>query len=56
MIDISKCSGSGCNQKESCYRYIAKPKKFGQSWIAPPIVREGESCPAYSKLREKNND
>ena len=37
MADISKCEGTGCPLKESCYRYTAPSNTFWQAYIVPPF-------------------
>ena len=32
MADITMCFGKGCELKETCYRYKAKPNEYGQSF------------------------
>jgi hypothetical protein len=32
MADISKCQGTGCTLKESCYRFTAKTNSHWQSY------------------------
>lgn len=34
MVDISKCSGEGCDKKETCWRYLA-PSSSWQSFMNP---------------------
>lgn len=39
MPDITMCHGDGCELKQGCYRYFAKPSGDNQSWFAEsPIV------------------
>lgn len=40
------CPGEGCPLKESCYRFIAKPDEYCQSYFATPPVK-GDECDAY---------
>lgn len=50
MADISKCSGEGCNQKEKCYRFTAKPNEYYQSWMsspAPDPLPKKWKCPEF---------
>lgn len=44
MPDISLCSGNNCNLKENCYRYLATPKPFWQSYFGNPPLEEDGSC------------
>ena len=43
MTDISKCTGTECPIKETCYRYTASASEY-QSYIVPPWDKETESC------------
>ena len=46
MADITMCEGKGCDVKNTCYRFTAKPSKFMQSYfIATPIKDKG--CEYY---------
>ena len=46
MPDITMCEGEGCDVKNTCYRFTAKPSKFMQSYFtATPIKDEG--CEYY---------
>lgn len=36
MPDISKCTGEGCTQKNTCYRFTSKPSEFLQSYFVTP--------------------
>lgn len=47
MSDISKCLGTGCNRKESCYRYTA-PEGWWQSYMLRiPVDVETQECEHY---------
>ena len=46
MADITMCEGKGCESKNTCYRFTAKPSKFRQSYfITTPIKDKG--CEYY---------
>jgi len=45
MADISKCSGHGCELKETCYRYKA-PDSHWQSWFNEVPFKDGK-CDYY---------
>ena len=34
MADMSKCIGTDCPLKESCYRYTAPESEIWQSWLS----------------------
>lgn len=43
--DITMCVGTNCPQKETCYRYTAKPSDYQYYFIDPP-VKDGK-CEMY---------
>ena len=45
MADITMCNGEGCEAKETCYRYTAKPSKYQSYFAEAPIVNQG--CEYY---------
>jgi hypothetical protein len=45
MPDIAKCIGTNCPQKETCYRYTAKPSDW-QSYFSVPPIKDGK-CDMY---------
>ena len=42
MSDITKCDGTDCPIKESCYRYIAIANEYGQSTFVTPPFKDGD--------------
>ena len=46
MPDITMCKGCGCNLKNTCYRHIAEPSEFRQSWFVN-TPNEGIECSEY---------
>lgn len=55
MVDISKCSGEGCNVLNLCYRYTSESNKYRQSYIKPAYSAD-ESCEFFIDNEEKQND
>jgi hypothetical protein len=58
MPDISMCWGKECPFKESCYRYVAKPNEYRQSYFVEPPYRVVEGmCEffMYASQEEKLN-
>ncbi len=45
MADISMCEGEGCDVKNTCYRFTAKPSGY-QSYFAPTLI-ENKACEYY---------
>ena len=55
MPDITMCEGTGCALKETCYRYLATPSTFMQSYFeTPPLV--DDKCSHYWETKSKSND
>ncbi len=52
MADISMCDGEDCSKKSTCYRYLAKPNPYRQSYISPDP--RGETCEAYWKVESNS--
>jgi hypothetical protein len=46
MTDITKCEGTNCPVKQSCYRYTAKVNEHRQSYFTEPPIKDGE-CEMY---------
>jgi hypothetical protein len=46
MADITMCLGTNCPQKETCYRFTAKPNEYRQSYFIEPPFKEGK-CEMY---------
>ena len=52
-MDITMCSGKGCDLANKCYRYTAPKSKFRQSFFSePPIDKDGK-CDYF--LKQKDN-
>ena len=48
MPDISKCKGTDCPLKESCYRYTAIDSEYRQSYfMKAPYNKEEDKCNHY---------
>lgn len=47
MADITKCVGTDCSQKESCYRYTAPVSDFRQSWFCECPLKSDGKCDMY---------
>ena len=56
--DISKCTGEGCLLKEKCYRFVAEPNPYWQSYMAPPkkSVKNKDECNYYWSLIDESED
>ena len=45
MSDITKCSGTDCPHKESCYRFTAPEGHYQSYFLNPPL--DGTNCDMY---------
>jgi hypothetical protein len=50
MPDIAMCSNHECPLRENCYRHMAEPNKYGQSYTRFKPNEKGE-CDYYWPLR-----
>ena len=59
MPDISKCPGTDCPMRDSCYRYVAEPNGFWQAYFSKsPITTQDNKpfCQYYwPNKNEKSN-
>ncbi len=54
MPDITMCSGEKCPLKETCYRYLARPSIYNQSFFEnPPYDKATKNCDYYLKDKKK---
>jgi len=51
MTDITKCTGEGCELKETCYRFTAPTGMYQSMFVEVPI--EDNNCNYYWKTNEK---
>ena len=49
MPDIVMCSQDKCKRKDTCYRYIATPDPYGQSYAQFDV----NSCTDYIECKSK---
>ena len=50
MSDITKCEGTDCPLKETCYRYTASADDMWQSYFVEiPYDKEKKECKYYYK-------
>lgn len=55
MPDITMCPGGSCPDKERCYRFIAEPNPFRQSYFMSPPRKDGE-CNYFSPTSEDQHE
>lgn len=57
MPDITKCIGTQCEIKETCYRYTSKQSEFRQSYFSTPplkVNKDGkQECEYYLSDKQK---
>ena len=46
MTDITKCTGDGCPQRSTCYRYTSPSSDYQSTFLQPPIDEHGK-CEMY---------
>ncbi len=60
MADITMCKGDGCIQKSGCYRFMATPNEYRQSYfIEVPftLTKKGnQKCIEIMALWKKERD
>ena len=45
-MDITKCEGTNCPLKKTCYRYTATANELIQSYFVEPPIKDGK-CEMY---------
>jgi hypothetical protein len=56
MPDITKCKGTNCDKRTSCYRYMSDPYHFRQSYFSESPMNKDSSCNYYWEIKNKDND
>ena len=49
MADMTKCVGTDCPHKETCYRYTSPVNDFWQLWLNECPLKDGE-CDMYREV------
>jgi hypothetical protein len=52
MPDITMCKGTDCPLKKECYRFLASPSEFWQSYFLDPPYKEGK-CTEFWNVKPK---
>jgi len=57
MTDITKCEGTGCPLKDTCYRYTAPTNEYYQSFFIE-VPYDGKECSHHWKneVRQEPKD
>jgi len=56
MADITKCEGTNCSLKETCYRFIATSNEYRQSYFVNVPLKEDNTCDEYWETKIKKED
>jgi len=51
MVDISMCTGRGCNDKNTCFRYLAFPDEYQSYIMIDTRDMDREKCEMYWRCR-----
>ena len=46
MADITMCEGINCEQRGTCYRYLATANPYAQTYFSETPIKDGE-CDMY---------
>lgn len=49
MADITKCNGTNCPNKETCYRFTAPSSEYRQSFFVEVPLKSDNTCDEYWK-------
>lgn len=49
--DIAMCSGQECPKKDTCFRYLAKPSEFRQSYFLGIPLKQDGTCEHYWEVK-----
>ena len=50
MADITKCNGTNCTKKDTCYRFLANSSAW-QSYFSEPPIKDGK-CDHYWEFKK----
>jgi hypothetical protein len=50
MADITMCKGINCEQRGTCYRYIATANPYAQSYFSETPMKDEKTCDEYILL------
>lgn len=56
MTDISKCDGTNCDKKDTCYRYLAPDNPYYQSYLLAEDAVDKEGCCKYYIASKRTSD
>ena len=50
MADITMCKGDNCPSKQTCYRFLATPSEYRQSYFYPTPTTQSTSLLTARRL------
>lgn len=50
MADITMCRGTDCPLKQNCYRFMAKPSEYWQSYFIE-VPHDGKKCDKFWEIK-----
>lgn len=57
MSVYSKCLGTNCSKRDSCFRYTVQPLPKYQPWLVESVsIPEPEKCKWFIDNEEKQNE
>ena len=56
MADITMCDGIGCHVKRRCYRHIANPSEYAQSYFTESPMKKDGSCDYFWEVESKREE
>jgi hypothetical protein len=52
MPDITMCDNTQCELKEKCFRFMAKPNEYRQSYYEDDVRNEDGSCDKFYPMNQ----
>jgi hypothetical protein len=52
MPDITMCDNTQCELKEKCFRFMAKPNEYRQSYYEDDVRNEDCSCDKFYPMNQ----
>jgi len=54
-MDITKCTGTRCPHKKTCYRFTAKADKYQSYFVGTPMDKKTKECEHYWKVKDSKD-
>lgn len=55
MPDITMCKSENCPAKQTCYRFLATPSEYRQSYLYPTPNIDNGKCDEYWEARPNDS-